>query len=172
MSINSMYICNPMYLLHFKDILTNTTDSKQVHLNTHTAQTDRVPSRQYVSFNDTDVLYHVSSTTSLKWKHRTYKCSTVPCSVQKCISHLNCRRTFYFFIEVPQLIFLYRDDYIIRTFYWFSSLFPCISYKEVMSIMFTIIFCVTAALQPGRLLLSTDVFWDKRMKRKEQFWLK
>ena len=111
-SFNSMYIFNPMYLLHFKDILiilirqtTNTTNSKQVHLNTHTAQTDRVQSRHYVSFNDTDVLYHVSSTTSSKWKHRTYKCSTVPCRVYKCISHLNCRRTFYLFIEVTQLIF-------------------------------------------------------------------
>lgn len=171
MSINSMYICNPMYLLHFKDILiililirqtTNTTDSKQVHLNTHTAWTDRVQSRHYVSFNGTGVLYHVSSTTSLKWKHRTYKCSTVPCSVHKCISHLNCRRMSCLFIEVPQLIFLYRDDYIIRTFYWYSSLFPCISYEEGMSIMLIIILCVTAVLQPGRRrrLPSTDLFWD------------
>lgn len=82
-----IYMFNQMYLLHFKDILiilirqtTNTTDSKQVHLNTHTAWIDRVQSRHYVSFNGTDVLYHVSSTTSLKWKHRTvYKCSTIPC---------------------------------------------------------------------------------------------
>lgn len=66
-SFSSMYILNPMHLLHFKDILiilirqtTNITDSKQIHLNSCTAWTDRVQSMQYVSFNDTDVLYHVS----------------------------------------------------------------------------------------------------------------
>lgn len=107
-----IYIFNQMYLLHFKDILiilirqtTNTTDSKQVDLNTHTAWTDRVQSRYYVSFSDTDVLYHVSSTTSSKWKHRTvYKCSTIPCSVYKCISNLK----FYLFAEVTQLIFFFN----------------------------------------------------------------
>ena len=97
---------------HFKDILiilirqtTNITNSKQVHLNTHTAFNNHVQSRHYVSFNDTDVLYHVSITTSAKWKHRTYRCSTVPCSVYKCISHLNCRRKSCLFVEVTQQIF-------------------------------------------------------------------
>lgn len=113
-----MYIFIPMYLWHFKDILTilirqmtNITNSKQVHLNTHTAWMDRVTSRDYVSFNDTDVLYHVSSTTSSKWKHRTYKC-TVPCSFYKRISRFNCRRRFYLFVEVTQLKFLYIERWL------------------------------------------------------------
>lgn len=42
---------------------TDITDSKRVFLNTHTAWTEHVQPMQYVSFNGTDVLYHVSNTT-------------------------------------------------------------------------------------------------------------
>lgn len=88
-----MYIFILMYLLHLKDILTilmrqmtNINNSKQVHLNSHTAWMDHVTSRDYVNFNDTDVLYHVTSATSSKWKDRTYRCSTDPCSIYNCIA--------------------------------------------------------------------------------------
>lgn len=120
-----LYIFNPTYLLHMKDILiilmrqtTDITDSKRVFLNTHTAWTEHVQSMQYVSFNGTDVLYHVSNTTFFfcffpKREHRTYKCCTPSWSRYKCISPLDCRRIFYFFLYWcnTTYLFKYRDDY-------------------------------------------------------------
>lgn len=115
---------------------TNITNSKHVHLNTHTARADHVQSIHFVRVNDMDVLYLVSRTTSSEWKHRNYNAARFPVV---CISALVTWIVKEGFICLwGNTANLFRGDYIIETFLIF--LFLHITSMDGISVLSTILY--------------------------------